>query len=57
MNCRVMVGRDVEPRDGMPARVRGADGKVASWETLTPDGTRWLTIGGRNRWSGEIPGV
>jgi len=57
VNCRVLVGAEVVPYDGMLTTVRGADGKVGSWEMLTPDGTRWLNIGSRNRWSGDVPGV
>ena len=57
VNCRALVAAAVIPYDGMLASVRGAEGKVGSWETLAPDGTRWLNIGSRNRWSGEVPGV
>jgi hypothetical protein len=57
LNCRVMVPGTLVPRDGMVAVIRGAEGKVSSWETLAPDGTRWLSVGSANRWSGEIPGV
>ena len=57
LNCRVMVAGEVVPRDGMVVEIRGAEGKVGSWETLSPDGTRWLNVGSRNRWSGDVPGV
>ncbi len=57
VNCRVLVPATVVLRDGMAATVRGAEGKVGSWEAITPDGNRWVTIGSANRWSGAIPGL
>jgi hypothetical protein len=54
LNGRVLVGPEVEPRDGLEVRVRGAEGRVNGWEVPTPDGWRWLSVGPHNRWSGEV---
>lgn len=54
---RMLVPAGVELRDGLAVVVRGADGKVDSWEPIGPDGARWARIGSYNRWSGEVPGV
>jgi hypothetical protein len=61
VNCRVLVSAAVVAalplRDGMPARVRGLDGRVNGWENLGPGAGVMLDIGPYNRWSGDVPGV
>lgn len=57
VNARIMVPAGTVLRDGMPVHLRGADGKVTSWEALAPDGQFWVNVGPVNRWSGEVPGL